>query len=277
VKTNSVQLVIETAMVIRHRREALHLSQYELAGLCGLHKTYVGAVERGQQRLHIKSLGQIAAMLGAPPSKLLEMAEHQPSANIDYAAANNFDYFRKPIDPEKLVVAVACVLQEQREMQGISEVRLAEISGLNQRYISIYANTGYDLSLDSLNRLAMALAIRTSKVLRLAERSLNNKKTMEKIPKSFASEAEEMVTAVMRAVSDERKCQSMTQKKLSERSGFTQPYVSDLENHWHNISMKQLFKLASALEVPASRLLARAEREINKREIAKKSTRQKKK
>jgi transcriptional regulator with XRE-family HTH domain len=276
VKTNSDPLIIETAMVIRHSREALQLSQYELAELCRLPKPYVGAVERGQQKLHIKSLGQIAAKLGAPPSILLKMAEHHPSANFDYTASYDFDYFRKPINPEKLVVAVARVLREQCEMQEISQVRLAEISGVNQRYTSIYGNAGYDLSLESLHKIAMALAIKTSRVLALAESSFNNQKTIEKTPKSFASEAELMVAAVMRAVIEERTHQSLTQKELSERSGFAQPYISDLENHYHNFSMKQFFKLASALEVPASRLVAQAEREITKRKIAKEPTRKKK-
>jgi transcriptional regulator with XRE-family HTH domain len=284
VNTNSDQLVLETARVIRRRREFLHISQYKLAALCKLPRNGVGGVERGEESLRITTLSRIAAMLGALPSKILELAENnirQPSKEIDYSAFKNFNYPDR-IDPKRLITAVASVLQEQRVMQGISEIRLAKMAGLNRRYVSIYEDIGHDISLESLNRLASALEMRTSKILALAERSLRDKKNLvpKKAPKASAYNVVEMVGVVISILNDERKFQSMTQLELSQRSGFFQQDISDIENHRHNISLRDVFKLAAALEVPASRLMVLAEKEMERREIArlaKKSTKKQKK
>lgn len=52
------------AFNVRKRRHALSLSQEELAERCGLHRTYVGAVERAERNLTIQSLERIATALG---------------------------------------------------------------------------------------------------------------------------------------------------------------------------------------------------------------------
>lgn len=50
--------------VLRAAREKLGLSQEELAHNCGLHRTYVGAVERGEYNLTLISLRRITDALG---------------------------------------------------------------------------------------------------------------------------------------------------------------------------------------------------------------------
>ena len=57
---------------IRNARLELKISQEELAHLCGLHRTYVGAIERGERNLTIKSLETISRVLKIEPSQILE-------------------------------------------------------------------------------------------------------------------------------------------------------------------------------------------------------------
>ena len=45
---------------IRKRRERLGLSQEEFADRCGLHRTYVGAIERGERNVSLINLEKVA-------------------------------------------------------------------------------------------------------------------------------------------------------------------------------------------------------------------------
>jgi transcriptional regulator with XRE-family HTH domain len=56
---------------IRELRTALALSQEELADRAGLHRTYVGAVERGERNVSIDNILAIARALGVSGSELL--------------------------------------------------------------------------------------------------------------------------------------------------------------------------------------------------------------
>jgi transcriptional regulator with XRE-family HTH domain len=60
---------------IRRRREALELSQERLAEVCGLHRTYIGSVERGERNVSIRNLQRICTALGCAASELLMDAE----------------------------------------------------------------------------------------------------------------------------------------------------------------------------------------------------------
>lgn len=56
---------------IKHYRELLNLSQQDLGGLCGLRRSYIGSVERGERNITIDNLERIARGLGLSPEKLL--------------------------------------------------------------------------------------------------------------------------------------------------------------------------------------------------------------
>jgi transcriptional regulator with XRE-family HTH domain len=56
---------------IRERRLAVPLTQAALASQCGLHRTFIGSVERGERNLAMLSLRKIARALRTTPAELL--------------------------------------------------------------------------------------------------------------------------------------------------------------------------------------------------------------
>lgn len=56
---------------LRRYRQQRHLSQEAFAELVGVHRTYMGGLERGERNLTLRSLERIAAQLGVAPLSLL--------------------------------------------------------------------------------------------------------------------------------------------------------------------------------------------------------------
>ena len=57
---------------IRCRRESAGLSQEALALHAGIHRTYIGSVERGERNVSLLNIVRIARALRCPPGDLLE-------------------------------------------------------------------------------------------------------------------------------------------------------------------------------------------------------------
>lgn len=57
---------------IRRLRRERGLSQEDLAAEIGVHRTYMGGVERGERNLTLRSLERLAERLGVSPVGLLE-------------------------------------------------------------------------------------------------------------------------------------------------------------------------------------------------------------
>lgn len=58
---------------IKKFRMALGLSQESLAEKCGLHRTYIGSVERGERNITLKTLEKISKALNVSLNKLLSI------------------------------------------------------------------------------------------------------------------------------------------------------------------------------------------------------------
>lgn len=57
---------------IKKIRKKMGISQEELAHKCGLHRTYIGAIERGERNITLSSLEIIASALGVDIATLLD-------------------------------------------------------------------------------------------------------------------------------------------------------------------------------------------------------------
>ncbi|MGH6799953.1 MAG: helix-turn-helix domain-containing protein [Methylocella sp.] len=68
VRTN-LQTII--AANVRRRRLELGLSQEQFAEIAGYHRTYIGAVERGERNITVSTLSAIAAALKLDVNELI--------------------------------------------------------------------------------------------------------------------------------------------------------------------------------------------------------------
>jgi transcriptional regulator with XRE-family HTH domain len=66
--------------LIREKRSSLGFSQEGFAAHIGLHRTYVGSVERGERNISIRNFLLIAEALSVTPSDLLKEAERRAAS-----------------------------------------------------------------------------------------------------------------------------------------------------------------------------------------------------
>ena len=59
---------------MRRHRETLKLSQEDLAEKAGLHRTYIGSVERGERNVSIDNMERLAGGVGCTIQQLLDDA-----------------------------------------------------------------------------------------------------------------------------------------------------------------------------------------------------------
>jgi transcriptional regulator with XRE-family HTH domain len=60
--------------IIRAKRKVLGYSQESFAPVCGVHRTYIGAIERGERNVALENLIKIASALDLKLSELLAEA-----------------------------------------------------------------------------------------------------------------------------------------------------------------------------------------------------------
>ncbi len=71
---------------VRESREQRELSQEALADLCGLHRTYVGSLERGERNVGLVNIYVLAAALRVPPGDLLVQVPVAAAEGLDQDA-----------------------------------------------------------------------------------------------------------------------------------------------------------------------------------------------
>lgn len=72
VKSHECRLVFIFADNVRRRRLELGLSQEQLAETAGVHRTYVGMLERAEKNVTIYNIERIAIALQVEPGSLLQ-------------------------------------------------------------------------------------------------------------------------------------------------------------------------------------------------------------
>jgi transcriptional regulator with XRE-family HTH domain len=63
------------AAIVRRLRKQRGWSQEEFAAKCNLHRTYVGAIERAEENLTLRTLDKLAKALQVHPASLLQNRE----------------------------------------------------------------------------------------------------------------------------------------------------------------------------------------------------------
>ncbi len=64
---------------VRSLRLERHLTQEKLAELCDLHRTYIGAIERGERNVSLNNIIKIADAFQVTPAELLQCSNNTPS------------------------------------------------------------------------------------------------------------------------------------------------------------------------------------------------------
>lgn len=68
---------VALGQAIRELRLTAGFSQEAFADRCGMHRTYVGGIERGERNLSFANLLRVAGALGVRPSELLVRYERR--------------------------------------------------------------------------------------------------------------------------------------------------------------------------------------------------------
>ncbi|MGA2454789.1 MAG: helix-turn-helix transcriptional regulator [Solirubrobacteraceae bacterium] len=66
---------VALGQAIRQLRRAAGISQEGLADRCGMHRTYVGGIERGERNVSFRNLLKLASALDVRASELLSLSE----------------------------------------------------------------------------------------------------------------------------------------------------------------------------------------------------------
>src|SRR6185437_13752385 len=76
-------LLEAVCQAVHERREALGISQEELAHRAGLHRTYISDIERGARNPSLKTLSRLADGLEITTSQLIKMGEAAADSAAD--------------------------------------------------------------------------------------------------------------------------------------------------------------------------------------------------
>ena len=76
-KAGKVDIRERFGFAVRSRRESLELTQEELAGKAGIHRTYLADIERGKRNVSLVNIERIAAALAW---RLAELFQHVETA-----------------------------------------------------------------------------------------------------------------------------------------------------------------------------------------------------
>lgn len=73
--TKKPSTLVKFGHAVRDERNRAGLSQEKLAELAGVHRTYVGMIERAEKNITLLNLEKIAKGLGVPMSRIVKKIE----------------------------------------------------------------------------------------------------------------------------------------------------------------------------------------------------------
>ena len=73
------------------------------------------------------------------------------------------------------------------------------------------------------------------------------------------ADGDPLIRAFCRAVQERREFLKISQEEVAHRAGLHRTYISDIERGTRNVSLKNLGRLAAALEMPVWSLIKSAE------------------
>ena len=68
----TVDILVRFGKRIRESRQAQNLSQEAFADKCGLDRTYISGIERGNRNVSLRNIEQLALALGVSISRLMD-------------------------------------------------------------------------------------------------------------------------------------------------------------------------------------------------------------
>jgi transcriptional regulator with XRE-family HTH domain len=68
---NKKDILVKFGQKVRDERTKLGLSQEELAARAGLHRTYIGMIERAEKNITLENIEKMASALGLQINELL--------------------------------------------------------------------------------------------------------------------------------------------------------------------------------------------------------------
>ena len=107
---------------VRLRRDRLGISQEELAGRAGLHRTYISDVERGARNLSLESIHRLAAALEVPVSLLFAARDE---TSLDRPAAS--------LSPDELVDIL--IVEDSADDAELTMSALKKVRVTNRIYV----------------------------------------------------------------------------------------------------------------------------------------------
>ena len=72
ININELPLTVLVGLKIKHIRQSLNLSQEEFAQRIGIHRTYLGQIERAEKSMSIKNIEKICKALNIEPKELFD-------------------------------------------------------------------------------------------------------------------------------------------------------------------------------------------------------------
>ncbi len=71
----SLEYALRLGQAVRLKRQELGVSQDDFAEKCGLHRTYIGSIERGERNVSLRNIVVIANAIGVSASELLRLSK----------------------------------------------------------------------------------------------------------------------------------------------------------------------------------------------------------